>query len=139
MHFKKKPQVPQRSFLGIELDAVNMVTRVLQDKLNSFLKTTHSCFLCQQKGNSHFEVFQSLIGLLNFACRMVVPGIHCSFLSTSHDTTKADQIFYQKRSYDLGTISRKFQQRFGYCFSHIDLYLYTESTVGPGGGFGTCW
>jgi hypothetical protein len=58
-------------FLGIELDTVNMEARLPHDKIEKIRKALHSA-KCRKKMT--LKELQSLIGLLNFACCVVVPG-----------------------------------------------------------------
>lgn len=58
-------------FLGIELDTVNKVARLPSDKLEKCLNLVRE-FLHQKKVT--LRELQSLCGLLNFACQVVVPG-----------------------------------------------------------------
>ena len=59
------------SFVGIELDIVLKEARLSQDKLDKCV-TTMLEFRHRKKVTLH--EFQSLIGLLNFACSVVQPG-----------------------------------------------------------------
>ena len=58
-------------FWGIELDTFNMVMRLPQEKVNEIKERIISCL------NSHkiiLRELQSLIGILNFACLVIVPA-----------------------------------------------------------------
>lgn len=59
------------SFAGIELDTVQSEARLPQDKLDKCTELI-SNFLHRKK--VYLEELQSLIGLLNFACSVVLPG-----------------------------------------------------------------
>ena len=59
------------TFLGITLDTVLMEVRLPEDKLEK-AKTLLEDFQRQQKVT--LRVLQSLIGILNFACTVIVPG-----------------------------------------------------------------
>ena len=59
------------SFAGIELDTVQSEARLPQDKLNKCTELI-SNFLHRKKVS--LQELQSLIGLLNFACSVVLPG-----------------------------------------------------------------
>ena len=59
------------SFAGIELDSVSFEARLPQDKLEKCVATI-SDFLTRKKVT--LKEVQSLTGLLNFACSVVVPG-----------------------------------------------------------------
>lgn len=59
------------TFMGLELDSENMVARLPDDKLvrlRVLLNTYH------HKRKIKLKELQSLLGLLNFCCRVVVPG-----------------------------------------------------------------
>ena len=70
------------TFAGIELDTVQSESRLPEDKL---LKCEHliAAFLKRKKGT--LKELQSLIGVINFACSVVVPGR--SFLRRLIDLT----------------------------------------------------
>ena len=56
---------------GIELDTINMVMMLPQEKVSEIKERIISCL------NSHkitLRELQSLIGILNFACQVVVSG-----------------------------------------------------------------
>lgn len=59
------------SFAGIELDTCLMEARLPQDKINKCLGVLSS-FLRRKKVT--LKEIQTLIGLLNFACSVIVPG-----------------------------------------------------------------
>ena len=59
------------SFAGIELDSILMEARLPQEKLDK-CQTLISAFLTRRKVS--LQEIQSLTGLLNFACSVVVPG-----------------------------------------------------------------
>lgn len=59
------------TFMGLELDSENMVARLPDDKLvklRNLLDTFH------RKRKIKLKDLQSLLGLLNFCCKVVVPG-----------------------------------------------------------------
>ena len=58
-------------FLGIILDAVHMEARLRDDKLE---KARSLLLAFQSKQKVTFKELQSLIGVLNFACSVFVPG-----------------------------------------------------------------
>jgi hypothetical protein len=70
-------------FLGIEIDTLAMEIRLPQDKLDK-LKQTIDAMKCKRK--VRLKELQSLIGLLNFSCLVVVPGR--AFLRRLIDLTK---------------------------------------------------
>ncbi|XP_060085027.1 uncharacterized protein LOC132564393, partial [Ylistrum balloti] len=59
------------TFLGIELDSVAMVARLPMDKLEKMRDCVKLFSRCRKVT---LKELQSLIGLLNFACRVVLPG-----------------------------------------------------------------
>lgn len=58
-------------FLGIELDTVNMEARLPEEKIVKIQNALHSA---KRRKKMTLRKLQSLIGLLNFACCVVVPG-----------------------------------------------------------------
>ena len=70
-------------FAGIALDTVSMEARLPDDKLDKCREQLSS--FCSRKSVT-LKVLQSLIGLLNFACSVVVPG--SAFLRRLIDLTK---------------------------------------------------
>lgn len=58
-------------FLGIEFDTINMIMRLPEDKLIE-LKARIS--YCLGRSKITLRDLQSLIGILNFACQVIVPG-----------------------------------------------------------------
>ena len=59
------------SFAGIELDSIKSEARLPQEKISKCVETI-SIFLSRNKVT--LKDIQSLIGLLNFACSVIVPG-----------------------------------------------------------------
>lgn len=70
-------------FLGIELDTCLRVARLPQDKIHKIRESLTS-FLHKKKAT--LKELQSLLGLLNFACQVVIPGR--PFLRRLIDLTK---------------------------------------------------
>ena len=58
-------------FLGIEFDTMNMVMRLPDEKLIELRNKIESCLACTKIS---LRDLQSLIGTLNFACQVIVPG-----------------------------------------------------------------
>ena len=58
-------------FLGIEFDTANMVMRLPSEKLNELKQKITSCI---NKAKVTLRELRSLIGSLNFACQVIVPG-----------------------------------------------------------------
>ena len=59
------------TFVGIEIDSVPMEVRLPLDKIG---KIRQALDVTRHKGKVTLRDLQSLIGLLNFACSVVVPG-----------------------------------------------------------------
>jgi hypothetical protein len=58
-------------FLGIETDTINMIMKLPQEKVSEIKERIISCL------NSYkitLRELQSLIGILNFVCQVIVPG-----------------------------------------------------------------
>ena len=70
------------TFAGVELDTIRCESRLPEDKL---LKCKHLITEFMRKKKATLRELQSLIGLLNFACSVVVPGR--SFLRRFIDLT----------------------------------------------------
>ena len=70
------------TFAGVELDTIHCESRLPEDKL---LKCKHLITKFMRKKKATLRELQSLIGLLNFACSVVVPGR--SFLRRLIDLT----------------------------------------------------
>jgi hypothetical protein len=87
-------QVP--TFLGVELDTIKKQARLPENKLNKCLSQIDE-FLRRTKVT--LQEIQSLCGLLNFACQVVVPGrafLHRLFeltygLKKAHHRIKLDR------------------------------------------------
>lgn len=131
-------------FLGIELDTVNMIMRLPQDKL-LLLKQRIHVFLHSKKAT--LKSFQSLIGLLNFACKTVAPGrAFCRrLIDATMGTTKTHHKIRINSSIkeDL-RVWEQFLANFNgisvisspTLTSDSYLQLYTDSAGGTKGGFG---
>ena len=59
------------TFLGIELDSEMMEARLPQDKLSKIKELLHKYLKCSK---ITLREIQSLVGVLNFACSVIVPG-----------------------------------------------------------------
>lgn len=70
---KEKTVMPctRLTIYGIELDSVEMVARLPQDKV---VKISNMLILYKQKRRIKLRELQSLLGLLNFACGVIIPG-----------------------------------------------------------------
>ena len=90
-------------FAGIELDTVRMEARLPQDKIGK-CHSLVSSFLTRKK--VQLKELQSLIGLLNFACSVIVPG--GTFLRRLIDLTKgvrSAKHFIRLRNWVKGDLS----------------------------------
>ncbi|KAK3090799.1 hypothetical protein FSP39_014735 [Pinctada imbricata] len=136
------------TFLGLELDTQKFEVRLPQDKLSKLQKTLLD-FRFRKKAT--LQELQSLIGLLNFACNVVVPGR--PFLRRLIDLTRGLQrpnhfrrLNSEARA-DLQAWSLFAQHFNGKAFILGDIWntspklnLYTDaSNVGFGGTFQHNW
>jgi hypothetical protein len=146
----EKTVVPttQLTFLGLELDTDKMEIRLPVDKLQK-LQTLLKSFLKLKKVT--LQELQSLIGLLNFTCMVVVPAR--AFLRRIIDLTKGIQKPHHKRrltksakadllawSIFVESFNGKsvLQQHVFACSN--SLHMYTDaSNIGFGGFIGTQW
>jgi len=136
------------TFLGLELDSDKMEIRLPMDKLER-LRELLKTFLKRKKVT--LNELQSLIGLLNFTCMVVVPGR--AFLRRIIDLTKGIQKPHHKRrlkksakadllawSLFVENFNGKNILRFRPFASSSSLHMYTDaSNVGFGGFLGTHW
>jgi hypothetical protein len=132
------------TFLGIELDSMNMVMRLPQDKLD-LLRHRIQFFLLSKK--STLKSFQSLIGLLNFACKTVAPGrAFCRrlidatigikkphYMIRINSSIKQDLAVWEQFLANFNGVSVIASPIWS---SDTYLQLYTDSAGGAGGGFG---
>ena len=156
-HYVGIPIVPEKNvgpsttmaFAGIELDSTLMEARLPQDKLVK-CRDLISAFLKRRKVS--LKEIQSLTGLLNFACTVVVPGR--AFLRRLIDLTigitrphyliklskevKEDLLVWQ--NFLSGFNGRSFFLSEVWCTSH-QLKLYTDASGAYGFGaiFGKQW
>lgn len=136
------------TFLGIELDTQLMLARLPVDKVHKIIALLQS-FLSKSKVS--LKELQSLIGLLNFACRVVVPGR--AFLRRLINLTIGLSKSYHhvrlstEAKADLNVLLL-FMQHFNnatfFLPNHWDtsevLHLFTDaSNLGYGGILGTKW
>ena len=131
-------------YLGIEFDTINMVMRLPQDKLAA-LKQLITSTLDRKK--IELRQLQSLIGSLNFTCRVVAPGrAFCRRLINA--TIGVNKPFFKIRvtnamkedlhvwlsfltSYNGVTVIPNTEW-----LSNETIQLFTDSAGGPNGGFG---
>ena len=132
------------TFIGLELDSQDMVVRLPQEKVNeirAMLKTMLNKSRCTLKG------MQSLIGILNFACRAIIPGRPfcrrlinsiCGLTKPHHHLRvnkgiKQDLMMWDTFFTNFNGI-QVFHDRFW--ISNEDCQLFTDSAAGQGLGFG---
>ena len=137
------------TFMGLELDSAKMEARLPQDKLTNLrsLLKTHSL-----KRTIKLKDLQSLLGLLNFCCKVVVPG-RC-FLRRLYDLTRS--VTNPNHRITLNKESRKDIHAWQLFAEHFDgrnilleqrwvtsesLHFFTDSagSVGYGALFMTHW
>ena len=137
------------SFAGIELDSVLMEARLPPDKLNK-CSALLSDFLHRKKAT--LREVQSLTGLLNFACSVIVPGR--AFLRRLIDLTVGIQsphhlIRLSKDVKEDLKVWQSFLSNFNgrsffleetwYSSSKLDLYTDASGALGFGAIFGSRW
>lgn len=136
------------TFLGLELNTLKFEVRLPADKLES-MKSEIRKF--QNKTTASLQELQSLIGLLNFACRVVPPGR--PFLRRSINLTMGLKKPKQQKRLDTEAIADLkawaiFLENFngkaffpsGISHSSFSLHLFTDaSTIGFGCTFGRKW
>lgn len=136
------------TFLGLELDTLKFEVRLPTDKLES-MKSEIRKF--QNKTTASLQELQSLIGLLNFACRVVPPGR--PFLRRIINLTIGLQKPKQQKRLDNEAIADLkawaiFLENFngkaffpsGISHSSSSLHLFTDaSNIGFGCTFGRKW
>ena len=136
-------------FLGIEVDSVKQEIRLPQDKLDK-CKSVIKTLLTKDKC-SLLEL-QSLLGLLSFACIVVVPGR--AFLESIRLLTKGlRKPHYKKRLTHQAKSDLRVWQTFLEHYNGVTLYkeelfispgvvhIYTDASqsVGLGAVLGNCW
>lgn len=131
-------------FLGLELDSEEMVVRIPKEKVSEIVNKIKEV-LAKEKVT--LKIMQSLIGVLNFACRAVVPGRPfcrrlvdsiCGLSKPHHHvrlrkSVRADLCMWLEFFSDFNGIS-VFHDRFW--TSNCDAQLFTDSAAGIGLGFG---
>ncbi|KAK3107485.1 hypothetical protein FSP39_015569 [Pinctada imbricata] len=147
-HEKTVEPVTRITFIVIEIDSVKFELRLPQDKIT---KIPDSLKRVQNKRKVTLQELQSLIGLLNFACSVVIPGR--TFLRRLIDLTRGIQKPHHFRR--LNSKARAdiqawliFIKHFNgkaliledkwYTSSHLNLHT-DASNIGFGGTFQTQW
>ena len=137
------------SFAGIQLDSILMEARLPQEKLDK-CQALISPFLKLRKVS--LQEIQSLTGLLNFACSVVIPGraflsrligltlgvVHPHFRIKLSPEVKADMLVWQ--TFLSGFNGRSFFLSDDWYDSHqLQLYTDASGTLGFGAIFGRHW
>ena len=131
-------------FLGLELDSDTMVVRIPFAKVSEITERINT-ILSQEKVT--LKAMQSLIGVLNFACRAIVPGRPfcrrlinsiCGLTKPYHHLRitsgmRQDLQMWLSFFQEFNGIS-VFHDRFW--VSNEDVHLFTDSAAGQGMGFG---
>ena len=137
------------SFAGIELDTIEMCARLPLDKIEC-MKATITNFL--QRKTVKLRELQSLTGLLNFACTIILPGR--AFLRRLYDLmigiTKS--YYHIKLTKEVKDDLRTWQQFLGHyngksmfletiwlTSEHIELYTDASTSIGFGALLGKNW
>ncbi|MES9880226.1 MAG: reverse transcriptase domain-containing protein [Sedimenticola sp.] len=132
------------SYLGMELDSAKMVVRIPQEKLTDLVSKIENIL---GKPKSTLHDVQSLIGSLNFCCRVIVVGrpfcrrlidATCGLTKPYHhirlnNGIKLDLYMWLDLLRNYNGIS-VFHDR--YWVSNIEAQLFTDSAGGRGRGFG---
>ena len=134
-------------YLGLEIDSVDMVVRMPRQKVEDIVAQIQVVLL-EKKVTLH--VMQRLIGLLNFATRVVIPGR--PFLRRLFNATRGiTKPYHHLRvtsdmKHDLHMWLAFFSEYNGVSVFHDrfwvsseDCQLYTDSAAGPGMGFGAVY
>ncbi|XP_041346996.1 uncharacterized protein LOC121366736 [Gigantopelta aegis] len=141
-----KTEGPQEviCFLGLEIDTVNMLIKVPMEKVHEIV-TRISDMLSGQK--TTLKAMQSLLGILNFACRAIAPGrTFCRrMINATIGLTKpfhhlrltadirADLLMWLQFFKSFNGISM-FRDQFWVTSEHEN--LFTDSSAKQGNGFG---
>lgn len=131
-------------FLGLELDSNEMVVRIPKEKVNDIVQKIKEIL---GKKRVTLRMMQSLIGVLNFACRAIVPGRPfcrrlvnsiCGLTKPYHHIRINKGIRRDLQMwltfFDKFNGVSLFHDRFW--VSNSDIELYTDSAAGVGLGFG---
>ena len=137
------------SFVGYEIDTIKKEVRLPLDKVQKCKAEINSLII---KDKTTLKELQSIIGLLNFACAVIIPGrpflrrlIDLTIpLKAPHHRrrltkeTKADLNVWLTFLTDFNGKSFFLDQR---QYSNIDLNLFTDASgsIGYGAIFGTEW
>ena len=143
---KKKVDDPSTiiTLLGIEIDTINMVCRLPQEKLLDLKSLLESWIV---KKSCKKRELLSLIGKLSFACKVVKPGriFLRRLINLSTSVANLDHYIHinKEAREDLLWWQEFLEQWNGISFIpevNNKLYLFTDaSNVGMGGFFGSAW
>ena len=133
-------------FLGIEFDTINMVMRLPDGKLIELRNKIESCLACTKIS---LRYLQSLIGSLNFACQVIVPGrAFCRRLidATCNVCRPHHKIRATLAMQDDLIVWLSFLSNYNgttvildhFWSSKYQLNLFSDSAGGKGKGFGIC-
>lgn len=131
-------------YLGLELDSVDMVVRMPQQKIDDLIAKIQAV---KDAKRTTLKVMQQLIGSLNFATRVIVPGrpfLRRLINSTKGITNPHHHLRVNKgMRKDLDMWLEFFKHFNGISVFHDrfwvnnqDVELFTDSAAGPGMGFG---
>ena len=135
--------------MGLEIDSVNMIARLPQDKLTK-LRALLKSFRKLRKVK--LQVLQSLLGLLNFCCKVVLPGR--AFLCRLTDLKKG--VVKAHHRFTLNKEGRRDLEAWWFFLEHFNgsqilldykwvevetIHLYTDASgsLGYGALFDTHW
>ena len=114
---------PIMEFLGIVLDSVRMEARLPQDKLDRIVKTLN--YFCTRCSCTKQELL-SLLGHLNYACRVVVPGR--SFISYLIQLSTTVQGLFDT-VYITKACQAEFKMWFNFLKSWNGIYFFLEDNI----------
>lgn len=131
-------------YLGLELDSIEMVVRMPIEKIDELISKIQ---FVQNAKRVTLKVMQQLIGSLNFATRVIVPGRpflrrlinSTKGISNPHHHLRVNKGMQQDLAMWLDFFTHfngisVFHDRFW--VNNEDVELFTDSAAGPGMGFG---
>ena len=137
------------SFVGFEIDTINQEVRLPLEKIQ---KCTEEITCLLQKNRATLKELQSIIGLLNFACAVILPGR--PFLRRLIDLTVGLRAPHHRRRLTSGTKSdlsmwltflSDFNGKSLFVDSHLtadyEIHLFTDASgsIGYGAILGNQW
>ena len=131
-------------YLGLEIDSMEMVVRMPEEKIQELIS---KICLVRDKKTVKLKHMQQLIGSLNFAARVIVPGrpFLRRLINSTKGVTKPHHHLKVTNSMrqDLDMWLNFFKNYNGVSVFHDrfwvnneDVELFTDSAAGPGMGFG---